>query len=431
MFASLLQSLNVKRNLLGEGHTSVFTTLLNLGHARYKSSDLGGALRMYKDSLRCQMNRLSGAKGNDIGSSDFSFQIHGIVTKVKQPAKDLSELNELSFALGNIAATLRNIALVMQDQGDVKGAIQQYKKILIVRKAQPVPDPQSIVMAADTIGMLEFKQGNHDGALAAFSEALEMKENIQKGDTIDIARSLNNLANVLFASGSLEEAMALYRRALGIKKDILGEDDDEIINLQNNIAHLLFTLERDKDCLRAYKEVLRLRKAKVGPNHLSVSTTLLNIGDLHLKMENLVLARSTFEDSVRIRKIYEGRGNDAEDSRALESLASSYGKLGDWKLATNAYQESLEKKKAVFGMDHKEIIKTLDLLAMSLTEQGRYIDAIQPVNEALELRRKHLGNEHPDVATQQNALAYLYKRVGYESKNSISANVNDDGKYEL
>ena len=84
--------------------------------------------------------------------------------------------------------------------------------------------------------------------------------------------------------------------------------------------------------------------------------------------------------------------------------------------ACDAYKETLVLKKRAYGGQHEEIIKTLDLLAMTLIEQSRFMEAAQPVREALELRRKRFGNEHPEVVSQINALAFLYNKAGDEAK---------------
>lgn len=212
--------------------------------------------------------------------------------------------------------------------------------------------------------------------------------------------------------------MDLYQGALAIKKDQLGENHDEVANTQNNVAHLLFTLGRDEESLEAYSEVLRMRQNKFGPNHLAVGATLSNIGDVHVKMENPDKAVVAFKDSVRIRKMHlVGNPADMADAaRALESLASASGKLGDWKQARTAYEESLQMKKLAHGEDHEEVIKTLDLLAMSLIEQGLFRDATEPVREALDMRRKRFGNDHDEVVSQINALAFLYKNAGDDDR---------------
>jgi tetratricopeptide (TPR) repeat protein len=46
------------------------------------------------------------------------------------------------------------------------------------------------------------------------------------------------------------------------------------------------------------------------------------------------------------------------------------------------------------------------------SSQGRYPEAEPLYLEALDLRKRLLGDNHPDVATSLNNLAYLYKSQG-------------------
>ena len=52
----------------------------------------------------------------------------------------------------------------------------------------------------------------------------------------------------------------------------------------------------------------------------------------------------------------------------------------------------------------------------SYNNQGRYSEAEPLYQQALELRKKLLGEEHPDVATSLNNLAGLYNNQGRNSE---------------
>src|SRR5436190_6989468 len=54
----------------------------------------------------------------------------------------------------------------------------------------------------------------------------------------------------------------------------------------------------------------------------------------------------------------------------------------------------------------------LDRRAEELFKAGKYSEAIPPATQALQLREKALGPEHPATATSSNDLGYLYAEVG-------------------
>src|SRR4051794_16985025 len=56
--------------------------------------------------------------------------------------------------------------------------------------------------------------------------------------------------------------------------------------------------------------------------------------------------------------------------------------------------------------------ETLAEQGSEFQQQGRYDEAIPLTSEALEIREKALGPDHPDVAKSLNNLAALYVRKG-------------------
>lgn len=85
--------------------------------------------------------------------------------------------------------------------------------------------------------------------------------------------------------------------------------------------------------------------------------------------------------------------------------------------------EALHIKREALPKGHAEITKTLDFLAMARIEQSNYAGAIQPVEEALEARRKAKGRDDLGIINQLHSLAFLCRVSGKTSK---LAEVNDE-----
>jgi CHAT domain-containing protein/Tfp pilus assembly protein PilF len=69
----------------------------------------------------------------------------------------------------------------------------------------------------------------------------------------------------------------------------------------------------------------------------------------------------------------------------------------------------------VVAQDINDAIK-LNRQATELSQQGRYKEAIPYAEQALEIRKKALGDEHPDTARNYNYLARLYRELGNYTK---------------
>jgi tetratricopeptide (TPR) repeat protein len=63
-------------------------------------------------------------------------------------------------------------------------------------------------------------------------------------------------------------------------------------------------------------------------------------------------------------------------------------------------------------IDHPDVAKSLNNLAVLYADQGRYADAEPLQKRALAIREKARGPDDPDVATSLNNLAELYRKQG-------------------
>ena len=96
---------------------------------------------------------------------------------------------------------------------------------------------------------------------------------------------------------------------------------------------------------------------------------------------------------------------------SLNNLANLYDSQGRYEEAEPLYQQALEVYRKLLGNEHPDVATSLDNLAGLYSLQGRYEEAEPLYRQALDMR-KRLGDEHLDVATSLNNLASLYDLQG-------------------
>ena len=89
-----------------------------------------------------------------------------------------------------------------------------------------------------------------------------------------------------------------------------------------------------------------------------------------------------------------------------------YNAQGDYARAEPLYRQALEIKKKALGENHPEYATSLNNLAWLYACQGDYVRAEPLYRQALEIKKKALGENHPDYAASLNNLAELYKSQG-------------------
>jgi tetratricopeptide (TPR) repeat protein len=80
--------------------------------------------------------------------------------------------------------------------------------------------------------------------------------------------------------------------------------------------------------------------------------------------------------------------------------------------ARKLHRETLEIRRRVLGQDHPDTLTSMHNLANAYSSQGRHDEAEKLCRETLEIRRRVLGQDHPDTLFSMHDLANTYYRQG-------------------
>ncbi len=109
-------------------------------------------------------------------------------------------------------------------------------------------------------------------------------------------------------------------------------------------------------------------------------------------------------------------GLEVDLAASLNNLAFLYRSQGRYSEAESLYQQALQMKKRLLGESHPSVATSINNLAFLYRSQGRYSEAEPLYQQALEMRKRLLGESHPDVAASLNNLALLYDSQGRYSE---------------
>ena len=98
--------------------------------------------------------------------------------------------------------------------------------------------------------------------------------------------------------------------------------------------------------------------------------------------------------------------------KALHERATQFRERGEYKKASDLYEQKVKLAIKTFGPDHPEVATSLNNLASLYEAQGRYAEAEPLYQRSLKIKEAKLGPDHPDVATSLNNLASLYEKQG-------------------
>ena len=109
-------------------------------------------------------------------------------------------------------------------------------------------------------------------------------------------------------------------------------------------------------------------------------------------------------------KKIEGRFRDEPlvEASIRATLGSTYWRLGDYEAAEPYLAEALDLRRRELGEERPLVLTSMNNLAGLYRDMGRYEDAQPLYEKTLQIRRQRLGEAHPETLISMNNLAVLY-----------------------
>ncbi len=101
-----------------------------------------------------------------------------------------------------------------------------------------------------------------------------------------------------------------------------------------------------------------------------------------------------------------------EAARLIHQAGYYLSERAQYAEAEPLYRRALDIYEKALGVEHPDVVTSLNSLAVLYLNQGKYGEAEPLLKRSLAVREKALGAEHPDVADSLNNLAALYRAQG-------------------
>jgi tetratricopeptide (TPR) repeat protein len=294
---------------------------------------------------------------------------------------DSVSLYEHSLKVGSIAPLVHNnLGNALFLQGKVDQALGHYAEALRLQPNYPE--------AYNNRGAALSSTGQVDQAIDCYTQALRLRP--------DYVDAHYNLGGVLFSQGKMDEAVWHYRQVLRLRPDH--------IHAHNNLGNALFLQGGVEEAITHYQEDLRLQ-----PGHAEAHN---NLGVALVSQGKVEEGVSHYQEALRLKPDYadahynlgtalflQGQVDQGlaqylgavrlnpNHPQALDSLARVRATSGMPRLRDGgAAVELADKANQLTGYSQPEF---LDTLAAAYAEVGRFPEAVQTSQKAMELARSH------------------------------------------
>ena len=274
-----------------------------------------------------------------------------------------------------------------------------------------------------------------------------------RGQPASQARLLNSLGLVYSWLGRYDDSLKLLDEALTIREREFGPDSSEVADSAEWLAQTLHYRGRYADAERTLRRAAAIRRDRLGPNATQTLDTALELGDLLHSRGELAAADDIVRDALaRLRAAgthgellgrgLQYHGNILRDEGRLDESAAAFreaidvfralfGPLSQQAAVAELYygrvlirqRNYAEAERLLFSAqrdirtiydgDHLLTVTAFRELGFLRTEQGRYDEALELLQESRRLAVALLGPEHPQIARTAVHQAEAERRRGH------------------
>jgi len=278
-----------------------------LFHLKLENYDV--ALHIYSHALQLQ----EGAAGEIHPKTAAMYQDVGLVQAklgdFDQALRSLQKCLEIQEEVfgpcsPEVAITRSHLGHTIVERGDDgdellehRGALQQYRKALVVREKCLGEDHLDVAGSYQNIGQSLCKLGDFQGALAAYRESLSILESLLGENHADVAVAHSLLGNVLHEQGDFQGAMEEYSFALAIREEVFGKSHVATADSHTQIGQLLTDVQDYDEAEARHRKALRIRETILGKespeaaeSHYWVGYVLNQKGDYEAALKKHTIA---------------------------------------------------------------------------------------------------------------------------------------------
>ena len=215
----------------------------------------------------------------------------------------------------DVASALSCMGNVQNRRGEFEDALRLYDEALSIyksvsKRAREMGGRsrlalQEVASTLKIMGMVHTKRGKLDHTMACFQDAIDiLRQNFnEKGSGLVVTSILSRIGGIFSKMGELDEAMSHYHEAYDLATRTYGTADrPEVAQVLHHIGGVHQRQGNHDEAMRCYKNAAKVYQARLGRNDPTVATTLVCIGSLHYVERNLDGAMNYYKQALRLNR---------------------------------------------------------------------------------------------------------------------------------
>jgi len=379
------RQLAIRRELLGEVHEDVASSMVELGGPLEAQGKLEAAASSYSEGLAMRREVL----GENHPSVGVAMRRLGDCVETMGDYDAAEDLYRESIAIyrrtlgpehPEIAHSLHNLGYVLESMGDLGEAVEHYRAALAMRLRLLGDDHEYVGLTSGNLAVVLMVLGRVDEAEPLMRRALAMSEGRLGREHDETARCYDHLGQILCRKGDFRGGEDLIRESLTISRETLG-DTHRIVGIRiNNLATAVDRLGRHGEAEALYREALPVALESYGGEHPTVAAIMYNLAKSLAAQGEYGEAEVLLREALEIDRRYPG--SRVGEGTCLYGLAKVVRDRGDAEASEPIFREALAVYRSALGETHRHVALALQDLAVTLWAMGDVTQAEAAMAEA-------------------------------------------------
>ena len=375
-----------------EAHMGIASILITMGGLHYKLNNVDMELQKYNEALTVYENQFGWDHPHTAGTMKNIGMVLAEQGKFDEAMSKFKAAKKIYEAINSdcpccdVASAMSCMAYVQSRRGDLDDALRLYGEALamykaVIRRTKEMGGSsrlaiQEVASTLKIMGMVHTKRGELGLSMACFQEAIDiMRVNFnEKGSGPVVTSILSRIGGIFYKMGKFDEAMSHYQEAYDLATRTYGTTEHpEVAQVLHYIGGIHQKQGDAAEAMKCYKNAAKIYQSKLGRNDPTVATTLVCIGSL-----------------LYIEKDIDG--------------------------AMGYYTEALRLNRAAYGTSHPDVIPTMKSIALIQSKKENFDTAIEIFTEVRNIKCAQVGKIHPEVASAHKRIGNVhYQRGDLES----------------
>lgn len=453
-----LKALNIRKNELGENHSSVGSSYNSIASIYNIKGDYENALEYYFRSLQIKIKEAGentidvSSLYNNIGSAYFAKGENDLAIEYYLKSLMIKK-NILDKENPGFAFTYNNLAMAYRINEDFGNALSYGKLALDIFIKRLGAEHPNVAGVINNIGRTYFDIKDYDKALDSYNNALQIFLKKYGENHSTTAQNIFNIGEIYFFKKEYNTAIDFINKSLEIRKNIFGEFNEKVSQSYLKLSEIyLAQNEREQyDFSLIDSALFFIQKSIFSITKNSLDTIKYNIPDFkNISFEKDLLNSIIVESDMYYQK-YLYQYNDINDLkfslRLLESAVeltekirrgykSEQVKFNLNKNIYSLYEKGIKIALTLFDITKNEQYKNSAFMFADKSKAGILIDEIYDINaksygdipDSLLMKEKQLRIDLTYLDTEIQKMKVKYKNETNENLSSIPKYHSDENE---